>query len=47
MFHNRDIGRELRQLDFGQINFRGSRDKTMFLVPVLSVGLMKKEFMSI
>ena len=47
MFDNTDISRQLRQLDFGPIVFRESRDKTMFLVPVLSVGLMKKEFMSI
>ena len=47
MFDNTDISRQLRQLDFGPIVFRGSRDKTMFSVSVLSVGLMKKEFMSI
>ena len=32
---------------FGPIDFKGSRDKIMFLISVLSVGLMKKEFMLI
>ena len=32
---------------FGPIDFKGSRDKTMFLISVLSAGLMKKVFMSI
>ena len=32
---------------FGPIDLRGSRDKIMFLISVLSVGLMKKEFMLI
>ena len=27
------------------IDLRGSRDKIMFLIPVFSAGLMKKEFM--
>ena len=29
------------------IDFKGSRDKIMFLISVLLAGLMKKEFMSI
>ena len=32
---------------FGPIDLRGSRDKIMFLILVLSVGLMKKQFMLI
>ena len=32
---------------FGPIVFRVSRNKIMFLISVLSVGLMKKEFMLI
>ena len=32
---------------FGAIDLRGSRDKIKFLISVLSVGLMEKEFMLI
>ena len=30
---------------FGPIDFRGSRDRIMFLISILSFGLMKKKFM--
>ena len=32
-------------IQFGPIDFREARDKIMFLISVLSVGLMKKEFL--